>query len=226
MAYRRTPLALHEWYHCYSRGVDKRITFKKEDDYQRFEQLLYLANDTQSIDRNLFPHTTHERIFERARKKPIVRIAAYCLMPNHFHLLLQEIRAHGISSFMQKLGTGYAMYFNNKNDRIGNLFVKPFRSKHISKDRYLKHVVQYIHLNPAELFESNWKRGEVQNMRELERHLCTYPHSSLIDYINQQRSLSAIIDKKAFELFADLPPLKNVLAEAAAYYRELGGVAS
>ena len=82
-------------------------------------------------------------------------ILAYCLMPNHFHLLLQDAlpAGGGISKFMQKVGTAYTMYFNASRERAGNLFVKPFRSKHVSDDRYFKRVAQYIHFNPIELME-------------------------------------------------------------------------
>ena len=152
MGYRRVPFAVDEWYHCFTRGIDKRTTFEDEDDAARFTELLCLANDTKPIERSNFAHTSHQAILEIPRHQTIVSIGAYYLMGNHYHLLLQEKSEGGISKFMQKVGTGYTMYFNEKNDRIGSLFVGPFRSKHIAQDAYLRRVTQYIHLNPAELF--------------------------------------------------------------------------
>lgn len=143
-------------------------------------------------------------------------------MNNHYHLLLREIAENGISRFMQKVGTGYSMYFNAKNQRIGNVFVKPFRSKHIVDDIYLRHVLQYIHLNPAEIFEPGWKKGIVADMRSLERQLAEYPFSSLVDYHGSTRPELAVLDFAAFDLLSDgLPKLSRVLKGAADYYASI-----
>lgn len=142
-------------------------------------------------------------------------------MPNHFHILLQETIERGISKFMQKVGTSFAMYFNVKRKHVGNVFIKPFRSKHIKDDLYLRQVAQYIHLNPAELFEPGWKRGTVRNMRLLEKRLSAYHYSSLPDYCGARRPEKAILNTKAIELLKDAPLLATVLEEAAAYYAEL-----
>lgn len=223
MAYRRTPLAIGEWYHCYSRGVDKRTTFETENDYLRFLQLLYLANDTRPIERSLFAGDPPDAILSRERVQPIVAIGAYCLMPNHFHILIHEITENGITRFMHKLGTGYTMYFNVRNKRVGNLFVKPFRSRHVDTDAYLYRVTQYIHLNPAEMFEPEWKIGRIKNFRALEEKLQNYKYSSLIDYHEtMRRAAKSILDASAYATLSEgLPALKNLLPEAAAYYSEL-----
>lgn len=222
MGYRRTPFAFDEWYHCFNRGIDKRTVFESEDDSRRFIQLLYLANDTAPIRRENFYHLPHDRILQLPRERTIVAIGAYCLMGNHFHLLVREISDGGITRFMQKVGTGYAMYFNEKHDRIGNLFVKPFRSKHIGDDDYLRRVTQYIHLNPAERFESAWKDGKVNNMQILEKDLRTYSFSSLPDYFGTGRCERRILDEKAINLIAEgLPTLSVMLAEARSYYEQI-----
>ena len=143
-------------------------------------------------------------------------------MKNHPHLVVQEKQEGGITIFMRKLGTAYTMYFDRKYRRIGNLMVKPFRSKHIDDDRYLRRVVQYVHLNPAEIFERGWKKGKVRNMIALERQLRGYMFSSLPDYFGKRRPESDILDKDAYALFRhDLPQFCDVLEEAAAYYGEI-----
>src|SRR3989344_578137 len=106
-----------EWYHCYSRGIDKCIVFKDTTDYQRFVGLLYLANTSTVLHRSNLGHFNFHELFTISLKEPLVSIGAYTLMPNHFHLLLYEKSAGGISMFMQKLGTAYTMYFNVKNKR-------------------------------------------------------------------------------------------------------------
>lgn len=226
MSYRRTPFAPEEWYHLYSQGIDKRKIFLDKKDFKRFQALLYLANSTEPINFELIKakKMSHEEIFALPRKETLVAIGAYCLMNNHPHLIVQEKVESGITSFMRKLGTAYTMYFDRKHGRIGNLMVKPFRSKHIGDDRYLRHVVQYVHLNPAELFEYGWKKGKVRNMAALEKYLLGYNFSSLLDYFGDKRPEGAILDKEAYDLFRhDLPKFREVLGEAAAYYVEIEG---
>lgn len=217
----RSPFALNEWYHCYSRGVDKRVVFEVVDDYERFLQLLYLLNNKGTVHRSDFKKTSTAEVLAIPRDEPITAIGAYCLMPNHFHLLLKEIVEGGISRFMRKLGIAYAMYFNIKNERVGNLFVKPFRSKHVPDDRYFKHAIQYIHLNASELFEPGWKAGRVKNMSLLERKIRHYKYSSLPDYLGINRPEQAILSIEAKYLSAELPTFSEILREASEYYRDM-----
>jgi len=142
-------------------------------------------------------------------------------MPNHFHLLLKEIDGGGISRFMRKLGIAYAMYFNIKNERVGNLFVKPFRSKHIADDRYFKRVVQYVHLNAADLFEPTWKQLKVRDVKTLERKLAQYRYSSMPDYYGIGRPEQVILSKEAKDLFEELPPLAALIADSIEYYHSM-----
>ena len=157
-----------EWYHCYSRGIDKRIVFENQSDHQRFVALLYLANSSITLHRSILGHLNHHELFSIPRGESLVSIGAYALMPNHFHLLLHEKNEGGISTFMQKLGTAYTMYFNIKHERIGGLFTKPFRARHVSDDRYFQYVVDYIHLNPLELFEHKQKESKNPSRRRLD----------------------------------------------------------
>src|SRR3989344_1337662 len=213
---RRHPFVIDEWYHCFNRGVEKRSVLGDEHDAQRFLMLLYLANGTEPVD--LFAERKPElkKAFETERGTPLVTIGSYCLMPNHFHLLIKEVTDNGIATFMQKVGTAYAMYFNKKNDRVGNLFLKPFRSRHVATDRYFQRVLQYIHCNPAELFEPGWKSGKVRNMRLLERKLTEYPYSSLSGFA-ERGNVSPIISRDVFDV-ADHPSISRMLEEARAYY--------
>lgn len=222
MGYRRDPFAVDEWYHCYNRGIDKRVVFESERDCERFVEALYLCNDDESTERSYFDHIPHNEIFERDRSSPLVAIGAYCLMPTHYHLLLREIVDNGISRFMHKLGTSYAMYFNTKNARTGNLFNKPFRSRHVSDDRYFRHVAQYIHLNPAETFEKDWKEGKVSSLSKLEHKMREYRFSSFQDYYRADRVEYEILDVDAISIIRNgMPPMRNILREAHAYYQKL-----
>ena len=217
----RVPFGVDEWYHCYTRGVDKRRTFQSAADYRRFMQILYLANSADPVHRSNLGES-HHAVFTKKRGVPLVAIAAYCIMPNHFHLLIREVREGGIVKFMQKVGTSYAMYFNIKNQRVGNLFVKPFRSRHIDGDNYWHSVAQYIHLNPAEIYDPKWKEGRIRNMSDLEQWLMQYPYCSLTDYANTPRTESVILDIEASSVIRDAtPPLRSILGDAQEYYRNL-----
>jgi putative transposase len=213
----RIKFEVDEWYHCYSRGVDKRVTFEDEADHIRFIELLYLANDTSPLHRKDIGTHSAEEIFSRKRVKPLVAVGAYALMPNHYHLLLKEVEEGGLSEFMRKLGIAYTTYFNHKYERVGNLFVKPFRARHVAEDTYFQHIVNYIHLNPAELFESGWKKGRVKNPGVLIKKLESYPYSSFPDHQNIPRFMNRVINPEIFEA-VDKLTAAAVVREAASYY--------
>lgn len=225
MGYRRVPFAEGEWYHCYSRGIDKRIVFESQKEFERFIELLYLANDTKPIDRASMRNLSHKEILQLPRENLLVAIGAYCLMDNHFHLLLQEKVPNGISKFMHKVGTGYTRYFNLKHERVGNLFTKPFRSKHISDDRYFKKVISYIHLNPAEIIERGWKQGKINNLSLLKKKLLAYPYASTIDFSQSEatpRIQAGLLDTEAVSMLKeDTPQIGDSIEEALAYYQDL-----
>lgn len=189
---RKVTFAPGEWYHCYNRGVDKRVIFKNVSDYRRFVMLLYLSNGTKRFILSNFAKKSYvgpslELIIEKAdRGDQLVDVGAYALMPNHYHLLLREKTEGGLTTFMRKLGTGYAMSFNLKYHRVGTLFSSRFQARHISNDRYMRRLVHYLHANPSELYEPRFKEGIIANRKELESKMTTYPHSSFMDY--QKRS--------------------------------------
>lgn len=221
----RSPHEEGEWYHCYNRGVDKRKIFETPHDYERFLFSLYLANSDTSIHiSNRKPQRLESSLLDSSieRGKPLVEIGAYCLMPNHFHLVLQEIKEDGIALFMQKLCTGYTMYFNKKYERTGSLLAGTFKSKHVADDRYLKHLIAYVHLNPAELFEAAWKKGGGSLLRVTEG-LRGYPYSSLPDFLNlnkTERPHKRLLGKTIFELFESTPTIDEITNDAHAYYLE------
>ncbi len=217
----RAPFTLGEWYHCFNRGVEKRKVFEDEHDANRFLMLLYLANSTESVDLYNIRKPKLEKTLLEDRGDPIVSIGAYCLMPNHFHLLLKEIKDGGITSLMRRVGIAYAMYFNAKYERVGNLFLKPFRSRHIGTDRYFQKVIQYIHCNPVQIYEPDWKSGKVRNMSALEQKLTAYPYSSLQSYLHSG-SRNPIISADIFEI-VDQPRLSRMLEDARAYYQDIAG---
>src|SRR3972149_11299304 len=107
MSLRKQSFVPGEFYHLYNRGTEKRIIFLDKKDYEYFLFLRYICNTTKSIK-------LREVGENFDREETIVEIGAYCLMPNHFHILIYEKIEGGISKYMLKLMTGYSMYFNKK----------------------------------------------------------------------------------------------------------------
>lgn len=194
---RSITLSIGEFYHIYNRGTEKRKVFLSRYDYERFIALLYLCNSTNSTPVNI-GRKSLDAIFDMDRGENLVDIGAYCLMPNHFHLLLHESVENGISKFMQKLTTGYSMYFNNKNERSGNLFQGVFKAEHADKDEYLKYLFAYIHLNPIKLIEPKWKETGIKNRKKVRDFLENYSYSSYPDYIGINRKEKIILTPEAF----------------------------
>ena len=213
---RRVPFAVDEWYHCYNRSVEGRISFNDSRDYYRFLELLYLANDELSLRRDDFRGLKFEEVLKAPRGKKLVAIGAFCLMPNHFHLVLKEVVEGGITTFMQKVGTAYTMYFNAKHERKGNLFLKPFRSIHVSTDRYFQHLVNYVHCNPAVLYEPSWKTSHIVDPQFLGGHIAAYPYSSLSAHTGISTPIRNILDAEIFSIVRPVP-IQKMLQEAQRY---------
>jgi len=206
-----------EFYHIYNRGTDKRNIFTSRSDRDRFLALLYLANQDAPVDLKLQGSTLYE-IDEPREGDPIVEIVAYCLMPNHFHLLIRELEDGGISKFIQKLITGYTMYFNKRNDRNGSLFQGRFKATHVADDLYLRYLISYIHLNPIKLIEPKWKETGIADKTKAEQYLERYEYSSYLDYLGRERSEEMILTREALpEYFASGADFKTFVTEWLTY---------
>lgn len=185
---RKIIFAPGNFYHIFSRGTEKRNIFLCDRDYERFIILLYLCNSKKPVSvRDHFRRgRTLAEILQTDRGGTIIDIGAYCLMPNHFHLLVREKTDKGITLFMKKLNTAYAMYFNVKNERDGNLFQGKFGAQHLDNNNYLKYIFAYIHLNPLKIIESNWKEKGVKDLSRAKKFLDHYHWSSFKDFITEQ----------------------------------------
>jgi putative transposase len=188
------------FYHVYNRGTDHRIIFQDEQDYKRFIIMLYLCNSTSSINlRDYFDEgKTLVDMFEVQQGERIVDIGGYCLMPNHFHLILHERMERGISLFMQKISTGYTMYFNKINKRTGGLFQGKFQAKHADTDEYLKYLFAYVHLNPVKLIDLKWKDKGISDLQKAKEYLETYRYSSYHDFLGKKRTERKILNTNVF----------------------------
>lgn len=156
-----TPPRLFEsgvYYHVYNRGHRKQQIFLQNKDYER----------------------TLDKIIEY-KKKFLVNIVAFCLMPNHFHFLLQENSPSSISSFISNLCNSHSRFYNTKYETVGSLFQGRFKAKRVDKDEYLIHLSRYIHLNPTDLFNFS-------NQKMMIDYVLSYKWSSLPIYLSGKPS--------------------------------------
>jgi len=201
------------YYHIYNRGVEKRLLFMDKEDYDRFVKLLYLSNGNIKFnftDIYKYQNGISLELKDIERGKRLIDIGAWCLMPNHFHVLIkvpyleakpqdekiQDMKS--LSVFMHKLLTGYSMYFNRKYHRKGRLFETTFMAKHLNTDQYLKYQYAYIHLNPIGIIDKGWKKKMISNKFKAKKFLKDYEYSSYKDYFGEKREENIILNITEF----------------------------
>ena len=137
-------------YHVYNRGVAKQPLFNDETDYHLFLQALsyYFENVPGSSLTTARKQELFKTILHHNPLDPLVEILAYCLMPNHFHLVVRQLKDGGISTWMRRSMNSYTRAYNTRHHRVGTMFQGTFQALHVSNDQYLLHLTRYVHLNP------------------------------------------------------------------------------
>lgn len=144
--------ASDKYYHVYSRGSNKQTIFHDEPDYLFFLSLFkrYLSDQPTVNPRHGTYHNYNKQI----------ELLAYCLMPNHIHLLFYQIDERSMAELMRSIMTTYSKYYNLKYEHFGPVFQSRYLAAIISKDNYLHHISRYIHLNPTD-----WRRYPFSSIR-------------------------------------------------------------
>lgn len=173
MPSRVTPLISGQIYHIYNRGVEKRWIFEDARDYKRL--LKTLTYYQFAGPKPKLSHYFQYQNFKPELSVKIVEIVAYCLMPNHFHLMLKQVAENAITEMLSKTSLSYTKYFNTKYKRVGPLFQGEFKAVLVESDEQLMHLSRYIHLNPIASF--------------LAKDLQNYPWSSYKEYINRETGI-------------------------------------
>jgi putative transposase len=192
MPYRNLIFENLGFYHVFNRGVNKQKIFNIKRDYQRFVQtLIYYQH---AGPKPKFSNQNRFKLKDFRSNAKIVNLICYCLMPNHFHLLIQQTEENGVREFMGKMANSYTKYFNTKHNRVGPLFQGEFKAVLIESEEQLLHVSRYIHLNPY--------------VSELTNDLSLYPYSSYLEYINSlpdeictKESILQFFQKSNYEQF-------------------------
>ena len=175
---RKTEFSEGEFYHVYNRGNNKRPIFNAHFDLDRFLLCIQHFNGEAPIG-SIYQNSFKNRLplGGSTSKSGIVEVVAYCLNPNHFHLILKQLAPNGIQKFMHKLGTGYTMYFNDKYKSSGALFQGRYKAIHVDSNEYLLHLSAYVNLNSEA--HQNGKR-DIKSMLS---------RSSWSEYVSKQNHL-------------------------------------
>ena len=199
--------AIGEFYHVYNRGTDRRKIFSNTNDLQRFYKSMDEFNTTLPIGSIYEASFLDPSILSKRKRKRLVKFIAYCLNPNHYHFILQQIITNGISQFIKRLSGGHAWYFNNKYKRSGALFQGPFKAKFIDSNEYLLHLSAYVNLNfkvhqlgdqVAKLVKSSWEEYAVdQRFGLCKKNIILDQFNSAKEYkIFALDALPALVEKK------------------------------
>ena len=147
-------------YHVYNRGVDKRTIFLDDRDYKTFLSFLkYSLIPPKDKKDLLLAFTLKGSTFKGVPRQTKnfngkIELFAYCLMPNHFHLLLKQTSEKDIKEFVHSLSIRYSMFFNKRYKRAGALFQSIYKATLVMEDPYLLHISRYIHLNPQRFYSA------------------------------------------------------------------------
>jgi putative transposase len=162
---RNIEIAPGEHYHLFNRGVNKQLIFHDNNDRMRF---LFLILYTQSptvhkninrLSKSFLCDVQHSVLhIQDMVNGRFVELVTFCMMPNHFHLIVKEVEEDGIAKYMQRVLNAYTKYYNTKYEKSGHLFQGPYRAVHIGDDRQLLYLSAYIHRNPVGLKE--WRNKE------------------------------------------------------------------
>lgn len=162
------PLVNGEIYHIFNRGNDKRHIFTQPRDYKRFQKTFHYYQFGGPKPRFSNFSAGSLNPFKPTLENKLVEVLCYCLMPNHFHFLIRQLKNNGISIFLGQLSNSYTKYFNIKYERIGPLLQGAFKAVLVESDEQLLHLSRYIHINPI--------------VAGLARNLDEYPWSSYKEY--------------------------------------------
>ena len=177
----------NNFYHILNRGVEKRNIFLNKKDYLRF-----LHNIEDFNDQNIVSQSYYRRRIKtdgtRSTIKinnPLVKVMCWCLMPNHFHILVKEEIDKGVSLFSMKNTAGYTRYFNEINDRSGVLFQGKSKIISIEEDAHFNWLPFYILSNPLDLFQQNWKEKGLKSPKKAFEFLLNYKWSNFSELFSK-----------------------------------------
>ena len=213
MPRRNLVFAVDEIYHVYNRsigGVDlfngQRLLSRVLNllDYYRFPQTIRYSKYKS------FPIDVRSEYLNKIKNEGnMVEIYAFSFMPDHYHLLIKQVKEEGIRRLVSNFQNGFAKYFNIRNDRSGGLFQSPFKARRIVNDEIFSHVSRYIHLNPITSF-----------LIKMEQ-LAKYPNTSYQYYAGGGSSGGLLNTEFVLKMFGRKEAYTKFVEDQADYQRNL-----
>ena len=177
---RKDILSIGEYYHVFNKSIAGFALFNNLKDLSRALNILSFYKYSQTMRYSFYQRLNIEDKLEYLKnihkKNPCVDIIAYAFMPNHYHLILKQLTENGIKTYISNFQNSYAKFYNIKYDRLGTVFLSPFKAKHISTDNELLHISRYIHLNPVTAYIIEFPG------------LKSYPNNSFKEYLSKSKS--------------------------------------
>jgi len=206
MAIRKTILATGEVYHILNRSVQKLPIFQGKRECNFFlEAMEYYLQVEPPVKFSLYK-TNKDRFSIKKDENFLVKVVAYCLMPNHFHLILKQLAEEGIKKYIQRLTNSFAHYYSKKYESSGHLFGGNFKAVHVGSDEQLWHLSRYLHLNPVSGYL-------VENPED-------YPFSSYGIYLGEKKS-NFVDPSLVMENFSSPGKYKSFVEDRKDYQRVL-----
>ena len=182
------------YYHVYARGSSKQKIFLEASDFSYFRKLFerYLS-DKQKVSNTGMPYPHFSKN---------IKLIAYCLMTNHFHLLIHQKDSEDLQQFMRSIMTSYSRYFNQKYKKSGPMFESRYKAVRIDQQSYLEHITRYIHLNPR-----RWENYYNSS-------LGYYKNGNEPEWLNNKEILDLFISREEYIAFVeDYEEMRNMLSE-------------
>lgn len=202
-------ISVDSYVHVLNRGAKKMLIYRQKSDLWRLMFNLFYMN-SESLPEQWARELSNADLMKKFvwpkswdKRKPIISIVSYTIMPNHFHLVLKEITDGGISQFMHKFTMSYSKYINFKYKETGSLFQGRFKSITSEDDSYLKYLISYVMVkNTFELYPGGLKSA-INNFDKAYEWATNYPFSSLGFYALGKKSL--INDNEELDTIFDSP---------------------
>ena len=204
-----------DYYHAFNHGAHAAPLFHDKQDFERFLTLLYIANNTGHF---ILRDMKTADVFATMRTRALVDIAAYCLMPDRYHIILRDRELNGVQHFIHKISTAYVMYYNRKYNHKGTVFAGTYRARRVPDQSRLYELISRVHLYPFsvkgnedEVKEKEINKGlspttiwdekkerSATNMKKAVDQASRYEYSSMRDYLEEDRPQKVIIASLTF----------------------------
>lgn len=205
MSLRKILLATGEIYHIFNHSVQGIPIFKGERECNMFLEAMEFYQQKDPPTKFSFYRSNRDK-FPIKKDLRLVTLFCFCIMPNHFHLLLRQDQENGIKKFIQKVSNSFAHYFCLKYQTRGHIFEGNFKAVRVESNEQLLHLSRYIHLNPVTSYIVNTPQE--------------YPYSSYQLYTDKKQS--SFIDKSyILSHFSSVEKYKEFVLSQIEYQRTL-----